>query len=122
MKTYRDLVAEAKTRVREVTVEDVMQMQGKADGTVYVDVREDREWLAGRMPGAVHIGRGVLEATVQHVLPDPSTPIVLYCAGGNRSALAADVMHAMGYTNVASMIGGIRAWMQAGGDVERGEG
>ena len=122
MKTYQDLVAEAKSRVREVTVDDVMVKQMKPDGTVYVDVREDREWLAGRMPGAVHIGRGVLEPTVHQVLPDPATPIVLICAGGNRSALAADVLQAMGYTNVASMIGGMRAWMQAGGDVVRGEG
>jgi rhodanese-related sulfurtransferase len=122
MKTYHDLVAEAKTRIREVTVDDVMMKQMKPDGTVYVDVREDREWLAGRMPGAVHIGRGVLEPTVHQVLPDPATPIVLICAGGNRSALAADVLQAMGYTNVASMIGGMRAWMQAGGDVVKGEG
>jgi len=122
MKTYHDLVTEAKTRVREVTVEDVMTMQMKHDGTVLVDVREDHEWLAGRVPGAVHVGRGVLEATVAHVLPDPATPLVLICAGGNRSALAADVLQAMGYTNVASMIGGMRAWMQAGGDVVKGEG
>ncbi len=122
MKTYHDLVGEARPRVREVTVEDVMTRQMKDDGTVYVDVREDREWVAGRMPGAVHIGRGVLEPTVQQVLPDPATPLVLYCAGGNRSVLAADVLQAMGYTNVASMAGGMRAWMQAGGDVERGQG
>ncbi len=121
MKTYHDLVNEARPRVREVTVEDVMQQQVKDDGTVYVDVREDREWVAGRMPGAVHIGRGVLELTVQQVLPERSTPLVLYCAGGNRSVLAADVLQAMGYTNVASMSGGMRAWMQAGGDVEKGQ-
>ena len=122
MRTYRDLVAEARIRVREVTVEDVMQKQAKDDGTVYVDIREDREWVAGRMPGAVHIGRGVLEPNLPQVLPDPETPIVLYCAGGNRSVLAADVLATMGYTNVASMSGGMRAWMQAGGDVEREQG
>ena len=120
MKTYRDLVAEAKTRVREVTVEDVMARQMKDDGTVYVDVREDREWAEVHMPGAVHIGRGVLELSAPQMLPDPATPIVLYCGGGGRSALAAEALNAMGYTNVASMSGGMRAWMQAGGDVEKG--
>ena len=118
MKTYRDLVTDAKTRIPEVTVEDVMQKQAKDDGTVYVDVREDREWDAGRMPGAVHVGRGVLEPNIQHVLPDPDTPIVLYCGGGNRSVLAADALATLGYTNVASMAGGMRAWAQSGGDVE----
>ncbi len=122
MKTYHDLVNEARPRVREVTVEDVMTKQMKDDGTVYVDIREDREWVAGRMPGAVHIGRGVLELTVERVLPDQATPLVLYCAGGNRSVLATDVLQAMGYTNVASMSGGMRAWMQAGGDVEKSQG
>jgi rhodanese-related sulfurtransferase len=114
MKTYRELVEEAKTRVREVTVEDVMRTK---DDVVVLDIREDREWNAGHMPGAYHLGRGVLEVKIQQVLPDPATPIVLYCGGGNRSALAADVMQVMGYTNVASMIGGFRAWTEAGGEV-----
>jgi rhodanese-related sulfurtransferase len=122
MKTYQQLVAEAKTRVREVTVEDVMQMQAKGEDTVIVDVREDGEWAAGHIPGATHLSRGVLEVKVNHVLPDPETPIVLYCGGGNRSALAADVLQVMGYTNVASMTGGWRAWSQAGGETERDEG
>jgi len=121
MKTYRDLVTEAKTRVREVTVEDVMQLPPGGGDAVVVDVREDREWDAGHLPGAVHLGRGVLEVQIQQVFPDPSTPLVLYCAGGNRSALAADVLQVMGYTNVASMTGGFRAWVQSGGQSVRGE-
>jgi rhodanese-related sulfurtransferase len=122
MKTFPELVAEAKTRVREVTVEDVMQMQARGDDVVYVDVREDGEWVAGHMPGATHLGRGVLEVKVNQVFPDPRAPLVLYCGGGNRSALAADVLQVMGYANVASMSGGWRAWTQAGGETERGEG
>lgn len=121
MKTYAELVADAKTRVREVTVEDVMQQQAKGEDVVYVDVREDGEWAEGSMPGAVHLGRGVLEVKVSQVFPDSATPLVLYCRGGNRSALAADVLQVMGYTNVASMSGGWRAWTQAGGETERGE-
>jgi rhodanese-related sulfurtransferase len=122
MKTYGELVAEAKTRVREVTVEQVMQQQAQGEDVVYVDVREDGEWDAGHMPGAVHLGRGVLEVRVHQVFPDPATPLVLYCAGGNRSALAADILQVMGYSAVASMSGGWRAWMQAGGEMERDAG
>ncbi len=119
MKTYQQLVAEARPRVREVTVEDVMQMQAKGEPAILLDIREDGEWAAGRIPGAAHLGRGVLEPMAHRVLPDLDTPIVLYCAGGNRSVLAADVMQVMGYTNVASMSGGWRAWMAAGGEAER---
>lgn len=121
MKTYPELVAEAKTRVREVTIEQVMQQQAKREDVVYVDVREESEWDAGHMPGAVHLGRGVLEVKVKQVFPDAATPLVLYCAGGNRSALAADILQVMGYSNVASMSGGWRAWTQAGGESERGD-
>ena len=119
MKTYKELVADAKTRVKEVTVEDVMQGQDQGDDVVIVDVREDGEWAAGHIPGSVHLGRGVLEPNASRVLPDPSTPIVLYCGGGNRSALAADVLQQMGYTDVASMAGGWRAWLAAGGESEK---
>jgi len=121
MKSYPELVREAKTRVREVTVEDVMQLPPGGGDAVVVDVREDREWDAGHVPGAVHLGRGVLEVKVHQVFPDPSTPLILYCGGGNRSALAADVLQVMGYTNVASMTGGFRAWLQSGGESVRGE-
>jgi len=121
MKTYQELVSEAKTRVREVTVEDVMALRAKGAPVIVLDVREDGEWAAGHMPGAHHLGRGVLEVKAHQVLPDPATPLVLYCAGGNRSALAADVLQVMGYTNVASMIGGWRAWLTAGGESERDE-
>ena len=119
MKTYRELVDDAKTRVREVTVEDVMQMQARGDDVVVVDVREDGEWVAGHMPGAAHLGRGVLEVKVAQVFPDAATPLVLYCGGGYRSALAADNLQKMGYTNVISMDGGWRAWTEKGLGVEK---
>ena len=122
MKTYQELVADAKTRIREVTVEDVMQKQAAGEDMLVVDIREDREWNAGHLPGAIHLSRGTLEVKAHQVLPDPSTPIVLYCGGGNRSALAADVMQVMGYKDVVSMKGGWRAWNQAGGESESGEG
>ena len=121
MKTFKDLVAEARPRVREVTVEDVMQMRANGDEALILDIREESEWAAGHMPGAHHLGRGVLEVKAHQVLPDPDVPIVLYCGGGNRSVLAADVMQVMGYTNVASMSGGWRGWMAAGGDSEQGD-
>lgn len=120
MKTYHQLVTEAKERVREVTVEDVMQMRDREGGPLILDIREESEWAAGHMPGAAHLGRGVLELRAHQVLPDLARPIVLYCAGGNRSVLAADVMQVMGYTDVTSMAGGWRAWMAAGGESERG--
>ena len=122
MKTYKDLVAEAKGRVREVTVEDVMQKRAQGEDLVIVDVREDSEWKAGHLPGSLHLSRGVLEGRAHTVLPDPATPVVLYCGGGSRSALAADVLQVMGYTNVASLAGGWRAWLAAGGESEKGEG
>lgn len=120
MKTFRELVAEAKPRVREVTVDDVMQMRAAGESAIVLDIREESEWAAGHMPDAYHLGRGVLEVKAHQVLPDLDAPIVLYCGGGNRSVLAADVMQVMGYTNVASMSGGWRAWMAAGGESETG--
>lgn len=119
-KTFPDLVADAKTRIREVTVDDVKGMQQKGVDAQYVDIREESEWTAGHMPGAVHLGRGVLEVKVNQVFPDKDAPLVLYCGGGNRSALSADVLQVMGYTNVASMAGGWRAWASSGGPVEKG--
>lgn len=100
-------------RVREITIEEL-----PVAGATLVDVREDSEWAAGRIPGAVHLGRGVLERDVETRFPDPATPLILYCGGGYRSALAADTLQQMGYTNVASMSGGFRDWSGTGGPVE----
>ena len=111
---FLKLVTDAKSRVRECTVADVKARLDAGDKFVLVDVREDGEYAAGHAAGAVHIGKGVIERDIEAKVPDPNTPIVLYCGGGFRSALAADALQKMGYTNVVSMDGGWSAWVKAG--------
>jgi rhodanese-related sulfurtransferase len=113
------IVADAKTRVRECTIADVKARLDRGEALQFVDVREDDEWAVDRAAGARHIGRGVLERDIEALIPDKAAPIVLYCGGGFRSALAADNLRKMGYTNVVSMDGGIRAWREAGYPIER---
>ena len=109
---FLNIVNDAKRRVREVTVDEVKQMlDGKPD-FLLVDVREDNEWAKDHLPKAMHLGKGVLERDVEQRVPDLGTPMILYCGGGFRSALAADALQKMGYTNVASMDGGIREWRE----------
>lgn len=108
------LVDDVKTRVREVSVEDLQARQAEAPGLVLVDVREDDEWRAGRVDGAIHLGKGVIERDIEAAVPDTGAELVLYCGGGFRSALAADALQTMGYTNVASLAGGWRALQAAG--------
>ncbi len=114
------IVDDAKTRVAECTIADVKARQDRGERFELVDVREDAEWAVDRAAGARHIGRGVLERDVEALIPDKGAPIVLYCGGGFRSALAADNLQKMGYTNVVSMDGGMRAWREAGYPVEKG--
>jgi phage shock protein E len=109
---YQQLAADAKTRIREVTVQD-LERTPLAPGTVLIDVREADEWRAGHAVGAIHFSRGVLEGAIEEKVPAPDTPILLYCDGGNRSALAADNLQKMGYTNIASLAGGFRDWQKA---------
>jgi rhodanese-related sulfurtransferase len=109
---FLKLVSDAKTRVIECTVDDVRARQAAGDPFVLVDVREESEFAAGHIPGALHLGKGVIERDIEAKVPDPATPLVLYCGGGFRSALAADALQKMGYTNVISMDGGWRAWTQ----------
>jgi rhodanese-related sulfurtransferase len=108
------MVTDAKSRVRECTVDDVRARRAAGESFVLVDVREDGEYAAGHAAGAVHIGKGVIERDIEAKVPDPATPLVLYCGGGFRSALAADALQKMGYTNVVSMDGGWGAWVKAG--------
>jgi rhodanese-related sulfurtransferase len=108
------LVEEAMPRIKEVNAYETRAMQEKLDPFLLIDVREDREWMAGHIQGAAHIGRGVLERDIEQTIPDKAAKIVLYCGGGYRSALAADNLQRMGYTNVYSMAGGWRAWLEAG--------
>ena len=110
------LVDDARARVRETTVASVQARLASGAFTL-VDVREDSEWARGHLPGAVHAGKGVLERDAESLFPDLDAPLVLYCGGGYRSALAADALGRMGYTNAESMDGGFRAWTEAGGPV-----
>lgn len=116
---FLKIVQDAKTRVKECTVEDVKKRLDAGEPFALVDVREDHEYAAGHIPGAVHIGKGVIERDIEAKVPDPSTPLVLYCGGGFRSALAADALQKMGYTNVISMDGGWRDWNGKGLPVAR---
>jgi rhodanese-related sulfurtransferase len=116
------LVNDAKKRVKECTSADVKARFDRGERFHFVDVREDSEFAVDRARGARHIGRGVLERDVETLIPDHDAPIVLYCGGGFRSALSADNLQKMGYTNVISMDGGMRAWREAGYPVESGDG
>ena len=116
-KTGTDLVDEARTRIREISAADVKAMIERGDSAVYLDVRETNEWNLGHLPKAVHLPRGNLESKVEALVPRDAT-VIVYCARANRSALAADTMQVMGYTNVASLAGGWADWMSVGGPVE----
>jgi rhodanese-related sulfurtransferase len=108
------IVNDAKKRVRECSVEDVKRKMDAGEKFTLVDVREDSEWTVDHLPGAIHLGKGVIERDIEKTIPDTSTPVVLYCGGGFRSALAADNLQKMGYTNVVSMDGGVRGWREKG--------
>jgi rhodanese-related sulfurtransferase len=115
------LVNDVKTRVKECSIADVRARLDRGERFHFVDVREDNEFALDHAAGARHIGRGVLERDIENLIPDKSAPIVLYCGGGFRSALAADNLQRMGYSNVISMDGGIRAWREAGYPIETGK-
>ncbi|VTS05703.1 rhodanese-like domain-containing protein [Tuwongella immobilis] len=108
------IVQDARSRVKECTVDDVLARQQAGESFVLIDVREESEFAADHLPGAVHLGKGILERDVEIKFPESDTPMVLYCGGGFRSALAADNLQKMGYTNVISMDGGIREWRERG--------
>jgi rhodanese-related sulfurtransferase len=110
------IVEDAKTRVREVSVEEARERVAR--GARLLDVREDREWEAGHASGAEHVGRGVIERDIETKAPDKDAELILYCGGGFRSALAADNLQRMGYRRVYSMAGGWKAWQEAGAPVE----
>jgi rhodanese-related sulfurtransferase len=116
---FLKLVDEAKTRVKQTDVADVNRRLATGERFLLVDVREDHEWARGHLPGAVHLGRGIIERDVETRVPDTSTKMVLYCGGGFRSALVADNLQKMGYRNVESMDGGWRGWTEAGLPTEK---
>ena len=116
---FLKLVQDAKTRVKETNAQDVKRRMDTGEKLLVVDVREESEWARGRIRGAVHMGKGVIERDVEAAIPDKGAEIILYCGGGFRSALAADNLQKMGYTNVVSMDGGWRAWSEAGYPTEK---
>jgi rhodanese-related sulfurtransferase len=111
---FLKLVQDAKSRVRELTVDQVKAKLDRKERFTLVDVREDNEWAKDHVTGAIHLGKGIIERDAEQRLPDKKAEIVLYCGGGFRSALAADSLQKMGYTNVFSMDGGIRDWREKG--------
>ncbi len=115
---FLQVVNEAKQHVRECLVEDVKRRLDAGDSFHLVDVREESEYAKGHLPGAAHLGKGVIERDIENAIPDAHAEIVLYCGGGYRSALAADSLQRMGYDNVISMDGGFRGWKDAGYPIE----
>lgn len=107
------IVHDARKRIKECSIQDVKESRVPA-GSAIIDVREESEFAAGHIPGAVHLSKGVIERDIETKYPDKAAPLVLYCGGGFRSALAADNLQKMGYTNVISMDGGMRGWREAG--------
>lgn len=116
---FLKLVQDAKSRVKECTVDEVKRRLDAGEAFTVVDVREESEFAAGHLPGAVHIGKGVIERDIEKKVPDLAAPLVLYCGGGFRSALAADALQKMGYTHVVSMDGGWSGWTAKGYPTER---
>ncbi|HEY5921641.1 MAG TPA: rhodanese-like domain-containing protein [Kofleriaceae bacterium] len=117
---FLKLVEDAKSKIRETTVPVVADRLQRGDKFHFVDVREDDEWRAGHARGAIHLGKGVIERDIETKIPAKDEEIILYCGGGFRSALAAEALQKMGYTNVVSMDGGIRAWRTAGLPEDKG--
>ena len=113
------LVADARRRIREVTVADVDRVCAAGETVQLIDVREEEEWRRGHLPGARHLCKGIIERDIEQAVPDRDAHLILYCGGGFRSALAADALQKMGYRHVVSMDGGWRAWTAAGLAVER---
>lgn len=117
---FLNIVDEAKSRIRQINVDEVKARLDRGDKCVLVDVREESEWAKDHLPGAIHLGKGVIERDIELRVPDTGAPLVLYCGGGYRSALAADNLQKMGYTNVISMDGGIRGWREKGYPLTKG--
>ena len=109
---FLKLVDDAKSRIKETDVDEVKEKLDRGDKFLLVDVREESEFAKDHLPGAIHLGKGVIERDIENRVPDLNTPMVLYCGGGFRSAMAADNLQKMGYTNVISMDGGVRGWRE----------
>ncbi len=110
---FLKLVNDAKTQIRQVDIHQVKQWLDTDKKFYLIDVREESEWASGRLPCSIHIGKGIIERDIERTIPDKNAPLVLYCGGGYRSALAAESLQRMGYRDVASMDGGWRGWIEA---------
>ncbi len=117
---FLKLVNDAKSRIREVTVNETRARMQSDERVRLIDVREDNEWQAGHAAGSEHLGKGIIERDIEEKVPDKGTELILYCGGGFRSALAADVLQKMGYSNVYSLAGGWKAWQESGASTEAG--
>jgi rhodanese-related sulfurtransferase len=115
---FQRLVADAKQRITEVSVDDARAAVDRGEA-VLIDVREESDWREGHAVGARHLSRGVIELEIEEQVPDPSQPIICYCGGGSRSALVAESLQKMGYANVCSLAGGMKAWREAGLPTEK---
>jgi len=115
-KEFLEIAEDARSRVKEISVEETLKKV--KNGANLIDVREDNEWNDGHAEGAIHLGRGIIERDIVGKFPDKNADLILYCGGGYRSALAADNLQKMGYTNVLSMIGGWTAWKEANAPIE----
>ncbi|MDH4036531.1 MAG: rhodanese-like domain-containing protein [Candidatus Krumholzibacteria bacterium] len=115
---FLDIVEQTRPRVKETSVDEVHRRLERGEAFYLVDVREDREWDVGHLPGAIHLGKGIIERDIELEIPDVNAEIVLYCGGGFRSVLTAENLQRMGYSNVISMDGGYRGWTEAGHGVE----
>ena len=116
---FLKIVEDAKSRVREITVAETRHKQKAGETFHFIDVREDHEWQKGRAANSTHLGKGIIERDIETLIPDRDARIVLYCGGGYRSALAADALQKMGYTNVYSMAGGYREWLKLNEAIEK---
>jgi rhodanese-related sulfurtransferase len=119
---FLKLANDAKSRIRELTVEETQERLEQNSHAKLIDVREDNEWEEAHAGPAMHLGKGIIERDIETTVPGKNTELILYCGGGYRSALVADVLQKMGYTNVFSMAGGWKAWKAAGGDIEPSSG
>ena len=117
---FLKIVEDTRKRIREVTIDEVKAKLDRKEKFLLIDVREESEYAADHLPGAVHLGKGIIERDVEARVSDQNTPMVLYCGGGFRSALAADNLQKMGYTQVLSMDGGIRGWREKGFALTKG--
>jgi rhodanese-related sulfurtransferase len=116
---FLKVVDAARKKIKETGVAEVAARLKRGEKFLLIDTREDGEWAAGRIPGAVHLGKGIIERDIEATVADQEAEIVLYCGGGFRSALAAASLQEMGYSRVVSMDGGFRGWVEAGGPVEK---